>query len=232
MIEFHYNIPEGSLDSIINSIALHWCPILSTPEGKIAESILRKPRKELIEEKPGIRSVRMGWSNATIAGVGINAYPCNKFTREEHAELTAIRYAPPSKTVTDYYIMIYGWQAAGMGDYPLTIGIKDNNPGAYDGDAELRAFARMAKDIGFKDATEWLYELQDRGLCRNKFDPPINEEILNWKVRQDERITYDWQLMSEIQMIRFYWDFFGKAIQMQGYMPEKVIGKNFSFNQP
>lgn len=232
MIEFHYNIPDRSLDSIINSIALHWCPVLSTPEGKIAESILRGPREALLEEKQGLISVRIGWYNASLAGVGIGAYPCNEFTKEEHSELTALRYAPPSKSVNDYYITIYGRQAAGMGDYPLTLCIKDNDSHAYDGNAQLREFAGMAKDMGFKEATEWVYELQDMGLQQKKFEPPITEEILKKKMSQDEAVSYDSLLISEIQMIRFYWDFFGTAIKNAGYMPEKVNAKTFSFIQP
>lgn len=232
MIEFHYNIPEGSLDSIINSIALHWTPILSTKEGMIAEGILKGPREALLDECRIVKTVKMGWYNATSAALGIGAYPSKELTREEHAELTSMRYAPPSRTINDYFISIYGWQAAGMGDYPLTLGIKDNDSRAYDGDARLREFAGMAKGIGFKEATERLYMLKDKGIYKNKFEPPISEDILNRKVKQDERITYDCQLISEIQMTRFYRDFFGMAIQMQGYMPEKVNGKSFSFNQP
>lgn len=232
MIEFHYNIPEGSLDSIINTIALHWTPVLSTPEGRIAESILRKPREMLLEERQGLKFVKMGWSNASLAGAGIGAYPCDNLTKEEHSELTAIRYAPPAQKVNYYLISIYGSQAAGMGDYPLTMGIKDNDSMAYEGDALLRKFAGMAKEMGFKEATEWLYELQDMGMHDCKFEPPISEDALNIRMKQDERITYDCALIGEIQTIRFYWDFFGKAIQMQGYMPEKVISKTFIFNQP
>ncbi|MFH1065320.1 MAG: hypothetical protein V1734_02330 [Nanoarchaeota archaeon] len=232
MIEFHYNIPERSLDSVINSIALHWRPVLSTPEGKIAESILKKQREALLDETRSVKTVKMDWYNATLAGVGIGAYPCNEFTREEHSELTELRYAPPSKTVTDYYIMIYGRQAAGIGDYPLTLGIKDNDSRVYGGNAELRTFAGMAKDMGFKEATEWLYELQDKGLYRNKFEPPITEDILNKKMKQDEYLTYDSLFFAEIQMVRFYWDFFGLAMKNAGYMPEKVNAKTFMFIQP
>lgn len=232
MIEFHYNIPEGKLDSIINTIALHWTPVLSTPEGRIAESILRKPREMLLEERQGLKFVKMGWSNASLAGAGIGAYPCDNLTKEEHSELTAIRYAPPAQKVNYYLISIYGSQAAGMGDYPLTMGIKDNDSMAYEGDAELRAFAEKVKEIGFKDAEAWVYELQDMGMHNKKFEPPISEDILIKKIRHDESITYDCVFIAEIQMIRFYWDFFGKSIQTQGYMPEKVIGKTFIFNQP
>lgn len=232
MMEFHYNIPKGSLDSIINTIALHWTPALSAPEGRIAESILRGPREKLLEEKPGLKFVKIGWSNASLAGVGIGAYPCDNFTKEEHAELTAIRYAPPAKTVNDYLITIYGSQAAGMGDYPLTLGIRGNDSRAYEGNADLRAFAEKAKEIGFKDAEAWMYELQDMGMHNKKFEPPISEEILRDKIRHEETVSYNSLFFAEIKKVRFYWDFFGKAIQMQGYMPEKVEGKIFSFTRP
>lgn len=232
MIEFHYNIPEGSLDSIINTIALHWTPILSTPEGKIAEGILRNPREALLDETHNVKFVKMDWYNATLAGVGIGAYPCDNLTRQEHMDLTTIRYAPTTRTITDYYIAIYGRQAAGMGDYPLTFSIKDNDSRAYDGDAQLRAFAVMAKDMGFKEATERVYMLKDKGLYQNKFEPPISEEILDNKIKQDRYLTYDCLFFAEIQMTRFYWDFFGLAIKNAGYVPEKVNGKTFSFIQP
>lgn len=232
MIEFHYNIPEGSLDSIINTIALHWTPMLSTPEGRIAESILREPREALLEEKPGLISVRMGWRNASLAGVAISAYPCDNFTKEEHSELTAIRYAPPSKTINDYHITIYGRQAAGMGDYPLTLGIRENDSRAYEGDTLLRKFAGMAKEIGFKEATEWLYELQDMGMYDCKYEPPITEEILRDKIRHEEIVSYNSLFFAEIKKVRFYWDFFGTAIKNAGYVPEKVEGKIFSFIRP
>lgn len=232
MIEFHYNIPERALDSIINSIALHWTPFLSTEEGRTAEGILKNPRENLIDERNSVKFIKMSWKVASSAALGIGAYPCKQLNKEELETITAMRYKPPSEKVNDYCIRIYGWQAAGMGDYPLTIGIRENELRVYEGNSELRAFASMAKKIGFREATEKVYMLQDKGLYNSKFDTPIDEEILKEKISQDKRITYDHQFIGEIQMLRFYWDFFGMAIQMQGYMPEKVEGKNFSFNQP
>jgi hypothetical protein len=228
-INMHYDIKKDSFSMIERALFEHLTPkrqkISLASEMHLQE--IRESLSRTFREPAILRSFEFPWNIASFFAIDLGIV--QDLSDDAREVLQEERYDIPviGGCSRDYKVSIHG-KELNVGDYPLTFRLDADSSGHADNlvlvEDWKRAFERYGKDgmldriieIGRKCGDS----LDEHTQCLASM--PRTEGDFTERQEYLRNQLYATMIKFYINMIRFYEDFFGRALRSKGYQPIKV----------
>lgn len=233
MLRIKYDIREGDFGRVMEQIAEHLTPKKEEDKQSLATICELPDVRKSLTANANPRVAKFDWWNcvhyAQDLGLFSGIENCNY---EELSKLMATRYRIPRDpgSTTLHRTEFYG---DGLLKEPMLVAMQED--GRTYCNPVLWALNRLVDEKGFDKAWDEIAtrqeELCKEGLFKSTLLPCSKKELEAMLKKENEQ-NYAQGMITDINMIRFFWDFIGRGIAKAGYLPKSIEGQIYASNQP